>query len=167
MTKDAAAAQYFIPQNTRLGEIMFAAVFNGEYPEGAEIGFVLCEESGKEIFSQKIPLDQMESSRYYSVAVNQKVKTGQKYYWVLTGPAGADTDFQIMYTNHEEDQAPENELFLVQEEQIGESAQSVSQYTYMVHPDKIIVIGGYWLGALLVYLFCMDVANRLLGVKGK
>ncbi|MDE7043478.1 MAG: hypothetical protein K2O97_00370, partial [Acetatifactor sp.] len=72
-----------------------------------------------------------------------------------------DLNLRLMCTNYTEDQAPENTLFLLNENQVGENTQTVSQYTYLVHPDKIVIVGGYWMGFVMLYIICMDVATRL------
>lgn len=153
--------QHFVPRQTYLKGVQFAAVFEEGNVDNQEISFLLCEESGKEIFSKAVRLDEMESGHYYQVEVDRRLKTDQAYYWALVGPGTAGVDFQLMYTNHVEDQAPENTVLILNENQVGENAQTISQYTYVVHPDKVIIIGGYWMGAVLVYIICMDVVTRI------
>ena len=156
---------YFVPQKTHLADIQFAVLFEEENVENEEITFILCEESGKEIFSKVIRLDEMESGRYYDVKYIWRLRTDQVYYWELVGSETANVNLRMMYTSYEEDQASENTLFLLNENQVGESTQTISQYTYLVHPDKIVIIGGYWMGLVMVYIICMDVATRLLAGK--
>lgn len=155
------AEQHFIPQKTYLAGIQFAAYFEEQSVENEEAIFLLCDESGKEIFSSAIKLDEMVSGSYYEVKFGRWLKTDQEYCWKIVGPAAADVNFQLMYTNHVEDQAPENTLFILNGNQVGENTQTVSQYVYFIHPDKVIVIGGYWMGSVLVYIICMDILTRI------
>lgn len=153
--------QYFVPQKTHLANIQFAVLFEEESVEDEKITFTLCEESGKEIFSKVIRLRDLESGCYYDVKYYCRLKTDQVYYWQLVGTETDDLNLRLMCTNYTEDQAPENTLFLLNENQVGENTQTVSQYTYLVHPDKIVIVGGYWMGFVMLYIICMDVATRL------
>lgn len=166
---NTVVTQYFVPQMPHLEVIQLAVIFDDGNPAaaGEKVEFVLCEESGREIYSEEIPLGQMESGHYYDINVHQRVKVNQKYYWMLVSPAGEEACLQMMYTNHKEDQPPENTLFLVDDMELNGIAQTVSQYVYLSHPDKIIIIGGYWTGAVLVYIICMDIADRFLAGSGK
>lgn len=157
--------QYFVPQKTHLASIQFAAIFNEENVENEKVEFVLYEESGREIFSEEILLEQIENGSYHDINVNKRVTVNEKYYWVLVGPETESVNFEVMYTNYVEDQSPDNTLFLLNDEQVNEGAQTISQYTYLVHPDKVIIIGEYWTGAVLAYIICMDVVNRFFGIK--
>lgn len=158
-----AATQYFVPQRSFLAGIEFMVHFKEAYTGSGTVRFVLCEESGREIFSQDIILEQMESDEYYKVEIRERLKEGAVYYWTLVSPDDERAELQVMYTGHMADQAPENTLFLMNDEQYGETSQTVSQYTYFIHPDKVIIIGGYWMGAVLVYLVGMDIATRIFG----
>lgn len=157
----SAVTQYFVPRQGHMARMEFAVLFDEEKAGDSAVRFALCEESGREIFSREILLEQMESGMYYGIRIDRPLKAGGTYSWTLVSPDAEDIGFQVMYTNHLDDQAPENTLFLLGEEQYGEIAQTVSQYTYRTHPDKIIILGKYWLGAVLAYIVCMDMVNRL------
>lgn len=156
----SVAVQYFVPQRSHMTGIEFALLFNEEKAGNETVRFILCEESGREIFSQEIMLEQMGSGCYYNVEIDERLKAGETYFWALTGPDAEDIELQIMYTNHLTDQAQENTLFLLNDVQYGEISQTISQYTYLIHSDKIIIIGEYWAGAVLVYIICMDIVSR-------
>lgn len=152
--------QYFVPQRSHMSAIEFAVIFNEENVGSETVQFILCEESGREIFSEDIALDQMDSGCYYTVDIKKSLKEGRTYYWTLVCPDAENVGLQLMYTNHLTDQAPENSLLLLNEEQYGDITQTISQYTYHVHADKIVIIGTYWMGAILVYIICMDIVSR-------
>lgn len=160
-----AATQYFVPQRSYLSEIEFIVLFNESYAGNGEVRFILCEESGREIFSQEIMLEQMESDEYYKVEIRERLKKGTTYYWILVSPDDESAELQVMYTNHRADQASENTLFLMNDEQYGETSQSVSQYIYFTHADKIVIIGQYWMWAVLVYIICMEMVSRFANLK--
>lgn len=154
--------QHFVPQKTYLSGIQFAVSFEGADTEHAEVEFILCEGSGKELFSETLRLEEMESDCYYEVEVDRWVKAGREYYWAIVSPETDRAGFRVMYTDHIEDQAPENSMVLLNDSPVGENVQTISQYVYYVHPDRVIVFGGYWMGAILVYIICMDLAARFL-----
>ena len=156
----SVVVQYFVPQRSYVANIEFEVLFNEENAGDESVWFTLCENSGREIFSQEIRLEQMESDSYYSIEINKRLKAGETYFWTLVCPDAEGIDMRVMYTNHLSDQAPENTLFVLNDEQFGEISQTLSQYTYLIHPDKIIIIGGYWTGAVLVYIICMDIVSR-------
>lgn len=163
LTPGDVAAQYFVPQRSHMSGIGFAILFDEANAGDETIRFVLCEESGQEIFSRDIMLGQMESGWYYRVKIDRQLKAGETYCWKLAVPDAEDLDLQIMYTNHLTDQAAENTLFLLNDGEYGDYGditQSVSQYIYRRHPDKIIIIGEYWTGAVLIYIICMDIVSR-------
>lgn len=157
-------AQYFVPQRSHMSGIDLAIIFDDKYARDESIRFVLREESGQEILSRDIMLEQVESGCYYTVEIDKKLNADETYYWELVVPDTENLDLQIMYTNHLTDQAAENTLFLLNDEKYGDYGditQSVSQYVYLSHPDKIIIIGQYWAGAVLIYIICMDIVSRI------
>ena len=42
----------------------------------------------------------------------------------------------------------------------AEDAQATTRYYYKIHPDKVIIIGGYWLGNALIYLILLETMNK-------
>ncbi len=161
----SVATQYFVPRGRHLSGIEFLVLFNESCVGNGSVEFLLCEESGHEIFSREIMLEQMESDEFYRVDFPVRLKEGTTYYWMLVGPDDEDAGLQMMYTGHLADQAPENTLFLLNDEQHGETAQTVSQYIYFTHADKAVIIGKYWVWAALVYIICMDIVTRLFREK--
>ena len=154
--------QYFTPILPYLESIQLAVEFNEEYETEEKVTFVLCKETGKELFSCEIPLKDMESNLYYEVKVNQRLKTGEVYYWSLTTPIDEAYDWKPMYTEYPEDQEPENVRFLVGDNAYGSSeAQTISRYVYYDHHDKVVIIGGFWAGALLAYIVGLEIINRV------
>lgn len=152
--------QYFVPQRSHLCGIEFAILFNEEKAGNEAVRFILCDEAGREIFSQEILLEQMHSGWYYNVEIDERLKAGETYSWTLECPDAEDIELRVMYTNHLADQAAENALFMLNDAQYGEITQTISQYTYLIHSDKIIIIGEYWAGAVLIYIICMDIVSR-------
>lgn len=155
--------QYFAPILPFIRSIQFAVEFEEEVDEGETVLFSLCDEDENVIFSQEIPISDMESNTYYDVEINQRLKTGRNYYWSLTSPMSAAYDWKMMYTELPGDQAVENQLFLIGNDTYGSGdAQTISQYVYYDHHDKVVIIGGFWSGGILVYLICLEVINRIL-----
>lgn len=165
LPSQSVMTQYFVPQRSHMCGIEFAIIFNEAKVEDETARFVLCEGSGREILSREIPLKRMGSGFYYEIEVNKRLNAGETYYWELIYPDADDIGFQVMYTNHLADQAPENTLFLLNDEQYGDITQTISQYKYLVHPDKIIIICNYWMTTVLVYVICMDIVSRFSGPK--
>ena len=163
LSGQSTVTQYFIPQDTHLASIHIAVIFDSANVEDETIEFTLYEESGREILSEVIPLKQLYSGHYYDIKINKRVKTDQEYYWVLSAPESGLANLQVMFTGHLADQAPDNTLFLLNDKPIHDTAQSVSEYIYLSHPDKIIIICGYWISAILVYIIGLDLANRVFG----
>lgn len=162
LSEHSMVMQYFVPQKTYLRAVQIAVSFEEANTENEKIEFILWEGSGKSIFSKTLLLEEMESDCYYEIVVNQWVKTGQEYCWAIVGPETDRVGLQAMYTDHPDDQAVENMRMLLNDDQAGENMQTISQYVYYVHPDRVIVIGGFWLGAFLIYIICMDLAARFL-----
>lgn len=165
LSGENTVTQYFVPQNTHLAKIQIAVLFDNESIEDEAIEFALYEESGKEIHSEVIPLKQMITGHYYDININKRVKTDRQYYWVLSAPESDRIDFQVMFTGHLADQAPDNTLFLLNDKPIHDTAQTVSQYVYLSHPDKIVIICVYWLSEILAYIVCLELADRFFGTK--
>lgn len=156
------ATQYFVPQLPYLDAIQFAVEYNEENIQDQMITFFLCDESSdKVIVTQDIPLKDIQSSCYYEISIRKKLNPGKEYYWYLIAPKDETCGFRILYTENLADQAPENSLFLINNTPESEYAQTVSQYQYYVHPDKVIIIAGYWMSSILVYIVCLEILNRL------
>ena len=158
----AQATQYFVPQLPYLDAIQFAVEYKEEAIQDQIITFVLCEgASDKIIVTRDIPLKDVPYSCYYETAIGKKVNAGKEYYWYLIAPAEETCGFRILYTENIADQAPENSLFIINNAPVSDYAQTVSQYQYYVHPDKVIIIAGYWMSSILVYIVCLEIINRL------
>ncbi len=95
--------------------------------------------------------------------IDKKVRVGELYYWRIVAPEAQEAQLSVMYTDTQEYQAPENQYITLGEEQYGnETSQSVSQYVYKVHPDKAVVIGKYWIFFVLIWILCMEAADRVI-----
>ncbi len=162
----SVVTQYFVPQRGHLSAIEFAVLFDKTKVKGETLRFSIYNEAGEEIFSQDIKLERMKSESYYKVHIDGKLNAGETYCWVIECPDAGDIGLKAMYTNHLANQAPENALFLLDNEKYGDYGditKSISQYTYLIHPDKIEIIGEYWAGAVLAYIICMDILSRFSG----
>lgn len=163
LSDSVLVTQYFTPQLPYLISIQIVAQFDETAMREETLIFSVCEENGKMLCSYDIQLEEMESGMYYDVLVDLKVKPGEVYYWSLTAPAEEACEWKLMYTNYIEDQAPENSLFLVGDNQYGgENSQTVSQYNYRSHFDKSVIIAGWWMSGILVYIICLEIADRML-----
>lgn len=168
LAPQSIVTQYFVPQRSHLSAIEFAILFDQKKIKDEAIRFLVYDAAGEEILSRDIMLDQMESENYYKVHIEEKLNAGETYSWVIECPDADNIGLKIMYTNHLGDQAPENALFLLNNEKYGDYGdvtKSISQYTYLIHLDKIEIIGKYWAGALLVYIICLDILSRFAGEK--
>lgn len=160
------ATQYFIPQLPHLESIQIAAEYNEELKDHDFMTFLLCDESGKILVNKDYMLQEVSNGSYFEIPVNKKLKPGKTYYWSLVSPEDEKCQWRVMYTEYLERQAPENSLFLVGENGYGgENAQTVSQYNYKIHLDKSVILAGYWLTAVLVYIVCLEMANRFFDKK--
>ena len=168
LSDSVLATQYFTPVLPYLRSIQFAVDFEEQFEGEENATFSLCEESGKEIFSREISIADMESSLYYEVEIDKRLKTGRVYYWSITSPMDSSYDWKIMYTEYPEDQAPENTQFLVGDNLYGGvEAQTISQYVYYDHHDKIVIIGGFWACGILFYIVCLEIIDRIFKMRSK
>ena len=113
--------------------------------------------------SREIALSDMTSERYYVMPIEKTLSTKKIYHWTLTVPENSGCDIRFMYGEHGGGMAPENVRLERNGYLLGaEDAQATAQYVYKIHPDKIVIIGGYWLGNVLIYLLLMEAVDRVL-----
>lgn len=162
LSNQTLTTQYFVPQFPYLRSIQIAVEFEEEKTENEKVAFSLCEESGEALFTCNIALGEMKSGVYYDIVVDQKLKQGAVYYWNITSPTDSTLGWRVMYTENVDDQAPENNLFFVDNSLYGnEDAQTISQYNYYQHLDKAVIIAGFWMSGILVYIICLEIVDRI------
>ena len=163
VTEETEITQYFQPLYSKLDQLEFVLGFNQETAGDRKVRFALYDENGTEMMSREIALNDMTSERYYVMPIEKTLSTKKIYHWTLTVPENSGCDIRFMYGEHGGGMAPEN----VRLERNGylfgaEDAQATAQYVYKIHPDKIVIIGGYWLGNVLIYLLLMEAVDRVL-----
>ena len=163
VTEETEITQYFQPLYSKLDQLEFVLEFNQEAAGDRKVRFALYDENGTEMMSREIALSDMTSERYYVMPIEKTLSTKKIYHWTLTVPENSGCDIRFMYGEHGGGMAPEN----VRLERNGylfgaEDAQATAQYVYKIHPDKIVIIGGYWLGNVLIYLLLMEAVDRVL-----
>lgn len=164
ITEKTEIAQYFIPLYSRLDQLEFALDYVQEAAGDQVLQFALYDEKNTELMSQQIPMADMEAGHYYAIAVGRGLSKKQMYHWTLTIPENTGCDIRLMYAEHGTGVAPENMRLDRNGELFGaEDAQATVRYTYEIHPDKVVIIGGYWLGNALIYLVLMEGLEKLLG----
>ena len=146
-----------------MDQLEFVLGFNQEAAGDRKVRFALYDENETEMMSREIALSDMMSERYYVMPIEKTLSTKKIYHWTLTVPENSGCDIRFMYGEHGGGMAPEN----VRLERNGylfgaEDAQATAQYVYKIHPDKIVIIGGYWLGNVLIYLLLMEAVDRVL-----
>lgn len=152
------ALQYFYPEDSRLSRIKIALAFDESVAQGAYLIFEIQDENGGQVCNQEIFFDQIESGCYFDVAVEEKVKTGGEYAWMLSLPDEAWLEYAVLCTGDAAGNAVENQVLLINGEDAGGNA--INQYEYYAHYDKAVVIGGFWLGALLVWMVLLEFTDR-------
>ena len=163
VTEETEITQYFQPLYSQMDQLEFVLEFNQEAAGDRKVRFALYDENETEMMSREIALSDMMSERYYVMPIEKTLSTKKIYHWTLTVPENSGCDIRFMYGEHGGGMAPEN----VRLERNGylfgaEDAQATAQYVYKIHPDKIVIIGGYWLGNVLIYLLLMEAVDRVL-----
>lgn len=155
-------SQYFVPQMSMLDEIEIAVQYNEPKAQKETIRFEVCCESGECILATDIELEQIPNGGYYGIEIGKRVKKGEIYYWTITAPKKEDCQLTVMYTENLAYQAVENTYVTKGDERYGtEAVKTVSQYVYRVHPDKAVILGNYWTVFLIVWLVCLEMADRI------
>lgn len=161
--EETEITQYFQPLYSKLDQLEFVLGFNQEAAGDQKIRFCLYDEKGTEMMSQEIAFSDMTAERYYTLPIGKTLSTRKIYHWTLTVPENSGCDIRFMYGEHGNGMAPENVRLERNGELFGaEDAQATVRYTYEIHPDKIVIIGGYWMGNALIYLLLLEVVDRVL-----
>lgn len=161
ITERTEITQYFKPLYSRLDQIEFALGFEQEAVTDQVLHFVLYDEKNTELMLQDFPLGSMSADHFYALPLGVSLSRKQTYHWTLTIPEAAECNIRFMYAEHGNGVAPEN----IRLERNGglfaaEDAQATTRYYYKIHPDKVIIIGGYWLGNALIYLILLETMNK-------
>ncbi len=156
------ALQYFYPEDSRLSKIKIALAFDEAEANEERLLFEMQDENGGRVCVREIRFDQIESGCYFDVSVEEKVKTGGEYAWSLSLPEESQMQYAVLCTGDAAGNAVENQVLLINGEDVRGSA--VNQYEYYAHYDKAVIIGGFWLGALLVWLLFLELTDRAEGL---
>lgn len=152
------AAQYFCPEDSRLSMIKLALAFDESAVEEEYLLFELQDEDGVRICSNRIYFEQIENGCYFDVAVDRKLKPGKTYVWTLSMPEETALKYAVLCTGDAAGNALENQVLLIDGEAVEENA--INQYEYYAYYDKAVIIGGFWVGALLVFLMLLELTDR-------
>lgn len=156
------ALQYFYPEDSRLSKMKIALAFDESAVEGEYLILEIQDETGGRICSREIYFDQIESGCYFDVVVEEKVRPGGEYAWALSLPDEAQLEYAVLCTGDAAGNAVENRVLLINGEDVGGNA--INQYEYYAHYDKAVIIGGFWVGALLVWLVLLELTDRAKGL---
>lgn len=153
--------QYFCPQDSRLSKIKIALAFDESAVTEEYLLFEIQDKNGQPLYNSKIFFDQIESDHYFDVDVGgKKLKTHEVYTWTLTLPNGRGTEYAVLCQVPTDTikVAVENQTLFINDEEMPSIALNL--YEYYAHYDKSVIIGGFWIGALLVWLILMEVTDR-------
>lgn len=154
--------QFFQPDYPWLMSLQIAACFLPPDNEEAALRLELFDEAGEIFFETEIPLQDMESTRYYTVPIRRKLDTGQTWCWSVTPVNTGANEVTLLYTEITANQAPENRVVCSAEREYA--GQTVSQYSYAVHLDKIHIIC-IWLGTFCLYIAFLEAVHRYYSSK--
>lgn len=154
--------QYFVPQYSHLYGIQFVVNYDEDSIYDENCTFQLCSEDGKVICEKNIPISEIQPNLYYEVSAKRILNTNKTYCWKLILPPNAPKDFHVFYSEESPTIAVENQKMIINDRYINETAQTVSQYIYLSHSDKALIIGTYWFMGVIVYLILAECINRFI-----
>ncbi len=156
------ALQYFYPEDRWLSKIKIALAFDESAAKGEYLNFEIQDETGGKVCGREIYFDQIESGCYFEAAVKEKLKPGKEYAWMLSLPEESRLEYAVLCTGDAAGNAVENQVLLIN----GRDAErnAINQYEYYAHYDKAVIIGGFWTGALLVWLVLLELTDRVKGL---
>lgn len=158
LTSKDTAQQFFSPENSWLSRIKAAVVFDMAADE-EYLNFTLWDRKGKSICTRKIYFSQIESGGYFDIPINKKLIPGDEYVWTLTLPAAFDLQYAVLATDDAYHNAQEDISLVIN----GSSTpyNAVNMYFYHAYYDKVQIIGGFWIGGLMVWLVLMELTDRI------
>ena len=160
--KGVSTTQYFIPQMSGLSGIDIVADFDENAVGNETLEFAIYDEKGKKIYDDQISIAEMQSGMYYTIPVKKKLKVGEQYYWTICATEDLPYDWRLMYSADKTGIAPENTFVTSEGQQtFGEEQQTVSQYCYYTHKDKVIIIATCWCGSILIYLIILEIIQKI------
>ena len=160
--KGVSTTQYFIPQMSWLSGIDIVADFDENAVGNETLEFAIYDEKGKKIYDDQISIAEMQSGLYYTIPVKKKLKVGEQYYWTICATEDLPYDWRLMYSADKTGMASENTFVTSEGQQtFGEEQQTVSQYCYYTHKDKVIIIATCWCGSILIYLIILEIIQKI------
>lgn len=152
--------QYFYPQYSRLSKIKMAFLFDENAAAEEYVIFEIKDKKGESIYRREIYFDQISSDCYFDIDVGgKKLKPREEYIWTLALPDGAAMDYSVMCQTAEDIISDENQTLWING--VDTQSNALNLYEYWKHPDKATIIGGFWTGALLVYLIFLEIVGRV------
>ena len=150
--------QRFSPADNVLSRIRAALIFDEAAVAEEYVDFTLWNEKGMSLCSRKIYFNNIESGKYFDIAVDTRLKPRSEYVWTLTMPEPTNLQYTVLCTEDVNGNAQENKTLLINGEDTQKNA--VNQYEYYAHYDKAVIIGGFWTGAFLVWLLLLELTDR-------
>ncbi len=96
----------------------------------------------------------------------KKLKADAQYHWTVEVTESLPYDWSLMLSEDKTGIAPENTFLEMNGiPGIGDEAQTVSQYAYYIHKDKVIILATCWCGTFLVYLTGMEIIQKIFNRK--
>lgn len=150
--------QQFSPSYSWLSRIKAAVAFDENMFTDEYLIFELWDESGKCLCSREIYFNQIDDSIYFDISVNKRLKPGRQYVWTLTLSEPAELQYALLISDNADNNSGDNDTLFINGEDTHKNA--LSPYEYYAHYDKAQIIGGFWIGAILVWLLLLEVADR-------
>ena len=157
LSVDDMIQQHFSPSGKWLSQIMTAVVFDENMTTDEYLIFSLWDETGKCLCSREIYFYQIENSNYFDIPINKKLKPGHQYVWTFTLAEPTELQYALMIGNIDSN-ASENCSLLINGEDTQQNA--MSQYEYYDHYDKAQIFGGFWVGAIMIWLLLLEATDR-------
>lgn len=154
-----SAKQWFVPRDKWISRIKLAVVYDDRVLDDDRFQFAILDEQGKTVMEEELYFSNIENGGFFSVSVDQKVKPDKMYCWKLFMPEDARITCSLLCTEDTNGNAVENRTLDIADSQSVGSA--LNQYEYYAHHDKMVIIGGYWAGAVVIYLLLLEVVHRL------
>lgn len=153
LSAEDVVRQHFVPQGSWLSKIMVALSFNEDVVTDEYLIFGIEDDRGNKFFDNEVYFREIEDSKYFEISVEKKLDPRREYVWTLSLPEGTVMEYAVMCA----DNTAENKQLLIGSERMRINA--LNQYEYYAHYDKSVIIGGFWVGALLALLALLEFAD--------
>lgn len=150
--------QYFVPVKSRISKIEMALEFDKSVVSDEYLDFTILNDAGTSICSKEIFFSQINESHFFDIVVKEKFDPGHEYVWTLTMSEPTGLQYAVLCADDINGYVTENKALLINEEDTHGGA--VNMYEYYEHYDKVVIIGGFWTGAILVWLLLLEFTDR-------